>query len=578
MSRAAASTVLTNSSLFRHIMRFIDGVPGRILSCVTSFQAAHCSDPWSVAGALPKDAIQRGDLDTLRHLWRLSRSKSFLAGAELSFRDTILYAIQNGRLAIVQYLASIKLLPFKFSLMRSEEDTLMGWAIRYSDVPTLQDPVEIITWVAAQYPNSKFYGIDADDLSRAGLSVLQYLDERKMAPKAFQDSQLVDYVAKMGRLEIMKFLLQRQGEEHQRCTSNAMDGAASNGFIRTVQYLHDQRSEGCTVAAMDRAAANGYIEVVHFLHTQRREGCTIAALDRAAINGHLDLVQFLHTHRQEGCSTDAMDGAAAGGFIEIVRFLHTYRNEGCTTRAMDRAARSGHIDTVMFLHQHRREGCTTEAMDGAALAGHLSIVKFLQEHRREGGTSRAVDGAAWRGHLDVVKYLLKHRKEGCTSEAMDVACQNGNLNMVRALHEQGQALCTTDAMNNAASRGHLDIVRYLQEHRVEGCTKDAMTNAAINGHTEIVLFLGEHRHEGPHDYALERAAARGNLECVEALIRCSILGCLIEARNAAHKAGYIRVVSLLTDWINPDVQSCSLSQFHKRPGPRWCQRQPEFET
>ncbi|CAI5738236.1 unnamed protein product [Peronospora destructor] len=126
--------------------------------------------------------------------------------------------------------------------------------------------------------------------------------------------------------------------------------------------------------------------------------------------------------------------------------------------------------------------------------------------------------------------------------------------------------------------GHLEIVKYLQEHRVEGCTKDAMTNAAINGHADVVRFLGEHRQEGPHKYALELAAARGNVDCVEALIDCSIRGCLFEARWAALQAGHPRVAVLLSAWMNPYVRTCSSKHYHVRPGPRWCQKQPHLNN
>lgn len=108
-------------------------------------------------------------------------------------------------------------------------------------------------------------------------------------------------------------------------------------------------------------------------------------------------------------------------------------------------------------------------------------------------------------------------------------------------------------------------------------TKDAMTNAAINGHADVVSFLGEHRHEGPHEFALERAAAQGNVDCVDALIRCSIRGCLFEARRPALQAGHPRVAVLLSAWMNPEVRACSPQYYHVRPGPRWCQRQPQPE-
>ncbi|CAH0491106.1 unnamed protein product [Peronospora farinosa] len=586
MESTAAFVVLTNRSLFRLLMEFIDGVPGSVVSLVADFQRIHRRVPWSAIGALPRVAIERGDMEMLRHVKRLSSAKRFQRHPELSFDGATRCAIQFGHLEILKYLADTGMLRVDSSngiealTSTTVGSMLMRWAVRYSEVLESTSKVEIVEWVAEKFSRSALRNVQAEDLSRSSVPVLIFLKERELATNGFEDPRLVDLVATTGKMEMLMFLLDREDEGRllTRCTQDAMDGAATNGHLEIVQYLHRHRTEGCTVAAMNGAAQNGHMEVVQFLHTQRTEGCTVAAMDGAARNGHLDMVMFLHTYRGEGCSTAAMDNAAAGGFLEVVRFLHDNRNEGCTTKAMDEAARSGHLETVKFLHAQRKEGCSTDAMDGAALVGSLSIITFLHENRNEGCTTRAIDGAAWRGHLDVVRYLVTNRSDGCTSKALDTACQNGYFEIVQFLHEQGNAPCTTDAMDMAASGGHLEIVKYLQECRVEGCTKDAMANAAINGHADVVRFLGEHRKEGPHEFTLELAAAQGNVDCVNALIRCSIRGCLFEARHAALQAGHFRVAELLSAWMNPDVRTCSSKHYHVRPGPRWCQKQPHLDN
>lgn len=40
---------------------------------------------------------------------------------------------------------------------------------------------------------------------------------------------------------------------------------------------------------MDGAAANGHLEVVRWLHNNRLEGCTTKAMEGAALNGHWKL-------------------------------------------------------------------------------------------------------------------------------------------------------------------------------------------------------------------------------------------------------------------------------------------------
>ena len=62
------------------------------------------------------------------------------------------------------------------------------------------------------------------------------------------------------------------------CTTEAMDNAASNGYLFIIMWLHKYRKEGCTSAAMDNAAKNGCIQVVKWLHNNRSEGCTIRAM------------------------------------------------------------------------------------------------------------------------------------------------------------------------------------------------------------------------------------------------------------------------------------------------------------
>ncbi|KAG6619581.1 Ankyrin repeat protein [Phytophthora cinnamomi] len=368
---SAATLVLTNRALFRLVMDFVDGVPGRVVSLAEDFQRAHRGVPWSASGALPRAAIQRGDVDTLRHLRRLSTFRRFQARPELALDGATRCAVQSGQLQVLQYLAATGMLlgdsDSAESLAASSRTvgaTLLGWAVRYSE--TLRSPLklEIVQWVANKYSRSALRDVKAEDLSRAGVPVLRFLAERRLATSGLEDPRLVDLVATMGKMQTLR-LLEEGGAA--TCTADAMDGAAANGHLEIVRYLHAQRTEGCTVAAMDGAARNGHMEVVQFLHSQRAEGCTAAAMDGAARNGHLDMVQFLHANRTEGCTTAAMDGAAAGGFLELVRFLHEHRREGCTTKAMNGAARSGHLDVVKFLHLRRSEGCTTDAMDGAAL-------------------------------------------------------------------------------------------------------------------------------------------------------------------------------------------------------------------
>ena len=92
---------------------------------------------------------------------------------------------------------------------------------------------------------------------------------------------------------------------------------------------------------MDHVVANGKHHLLN-----RRSTLTTAAMDGAARNGHITTVQFLHENRKEGCTTAAVDGAATFGHHEIVRWLLFNRKEGCTQNALNMAAKND--DTQML--------------------------------------------------------------------------------------------------------------------------------------------------------------------------------------------------------------------------------------
>ncbi len=85
-------------------------------------------------------------------------------------------------------------------------------------------------------------------------------------------------------------------------TAKAMDGAAFDGRLNDIIWLHKNRTEGCTTDAMNRAAKNGHLDIVIWLHKNRTEGCTTNAMKWAAENGHLDIVKWLHDNRTEQLS------------------------------------------------------------------------------------------------------------------------------------------------------------------------------------------------------------------------------------------------------------------------------------
>ena len=49
------------------------------------------------------------------------------------------------------------------------------------------------------------------------------------------------------------------------CNKNAMDNAASKGYLHIIEWLHNNRNEGCSINALYNACKNGHLEIVKWL-------------------------------------------------------------------------------------------------------------------------------------------------------------------------------------------------------------------------------------------------------------------------------------------------------------------------
>ncbi|KAK1930038.1 putative ankyrin repeat protein [Phytophthora citrophthora] len=154
--------------------------------------------------------------------------------------------------------------------------------------------------------------------------------------------------------------------------------ASGDVYRNVLDDRHWGHSSWDSTDAMDDAAANGYLETVQWLHANRTEGCTTDAMDCAAANGHLDVVKWLQANRSEGITTKAMDGAAANGHLHVVKWLHEHSSAGCTVNAMEWAAEHGHLSVVKWLHANKSEGCTSTAVKESLQNSHLAVASWLK--------------------------------------------------------------------------------------------------------------------------------------------------------------------------------------------------------
>jgi hypothetical protein len=109
-------------------------------------------------------------------------------------------------------------------------------------------------------------------------------------PSTFRDESLIDACAFSGRLDMILQAVHHYGNGSLEASTDAMDDAASRGFLGVVSYLHEFREEGATCRAINEAATHGYFEVVKYLHEHDYDA-TVDAINGASENGHQDIVR-----------------------------------------------------------------------------------------------------------------------------------------------------------------------------------------------------------------------------------------------------------------------------------------------
>ena len=210
----------------------------------------------------------------------------------------------------------------------------------------------------------------------------------------------IDYAAYYGNLDEVK-RLHHNGES---CTTQAMNWAASNGYLRVVEWLHDNRDEGCTTLAMDGAASNGHLDVVEFLHDNRYEGCTYYGYSRTAENGDLNMIKLLNKYRSEENIKKAMEMAASEGTTNIVEWLFENGCEGYSVEKYKKYIKDLYWTAIFWTKMNITRKCpkykdvfeyldqikikyrldTNQAIEKAVLEGNIYEVEWLFENEFNG--------------------------------------------------------------------------------------------------------------------------------------------------------------------------------------------------
>eukprot|EP00644_Phytophthora_capsici_P009181 jgi/Phyca11/541441/estExt2_Genewise1Plus.C_PHYCAscaffold_60788 len=249
-------------------------------------------------------------------------------------------------------------------------------------------------------------------------------------------------------------------------TVKAMDGAAANGRLDIMQWLHDTRTEGCSAQACIQASKHGYLDVVKWLHEFYPTVIEpVEAMTVAAKSGHAEIVRFLRSNVAMDDAVPALQDAAVNGHVEVVDALLPYYS-GLAQGAFIVASGNGQTEVVRLLLDLGFTTffpCTVGAMDGAAARGRLDILQRLQLTRREGCSSAAFIGAAAHAHLEVLWWLGEfYSKLARPAEMVEAAAQNGHIRVVELLWRRLNDNELESAMETATKSGQNDVAVLLR--------------------------------------------------------------------------------------------------------------------
>jgi hypothetical protein len=248
----------------------------------------------------------------------------------------------------------------------------------------------------------------------------------KLLPKSYFVNDNMVIVAKIGALDVLKFLWK-------------------NGF-------------GLTVAVSTAAALHGQLDVLEWC---REVGCPwyVHACWQAAEYGHLHILEWM---REKGCTLDSVCTryAVTGGHLNILKWCEQYGTPWelgvCKT-----AAYHGHLHILQYVRE-KDYPCDVGTTECAAAGGHLEVLKW----RRENGcpwNSNVTMYAANHGHLEVLRWALEN---GCPcDERASENAANGRLDILKLLRKKG---CTInhETRSIAQDKGYHDILVWCRKHNI----------------------------------------------------------------------------------------------------------------
>ncbi len=177
--------------------------------------------------------------------------------------------------------------------------------------------LEVVKWLHENLNVRHAYAAMDNAAGNGHLDVVKWLHENRIEGCT---TLAIDDAAANGHLDVVKWL---HANRKEGWTPDAMC-AAHNGHLETVKWLNEHHMEN---HHDDTRAYDTVATVYQFKHWAKIIRNEHDIMDGAAANGHLHVVKYLHEHKKP-CSTMAMDGAAANGHWDVVQWLNENHGDG----------------------------------------------------------------------------------------------------------------------------------------------------------------------------------------------------------------------------------------------------------
>ncbi|WZN63634.1 putative ankyrin repeat protein [Chloropicon roscoffensis] len=211
-----------------------------------------------------------------------------------------------------------------------------------------------------------------------------FLPWDKRVKGAVYESDLVNYAALQGSVEILRWLMEEKGWELSVATGR---WAGRGGSVEVLEHMR-KRGYKFASAACEGAAIGGHLKALKFLRgldppcRWYERTCAYAAR-----GGHLDVLKFLRA-QDPPCPWDEWTCANAvqGGHLEVLKWARA-QEPPCPWDAMTcaLAAKEGHLDVLKWARS-QDPPCTwirVECISEAMRHGHLHIVTWIDQQEDE---------------------------------------------------------------------------------------------------------------------------------------------------------------------------------------------------